>query len=226
MGTILGAAALVVALIAAALVFVVPGPTGPAGGLSSSGVPNVTLWVVASETGAVARSSGVVSVTDISAGHYQVLFGEILTECTFSASLATTGEGTEGAGWATVTLAHGSLNTTNVTTYNGTTGDVAAASFHVVAVCPGGLSAVVSSNGTYLSGYGVNWTAQRPAHTGTYYVVFDQNVSGCAYVFGLNGGSGSVTGATLALDTDGTWVDTYNSAGALTNESFHVNVYC
>lgn len=226
-GMVLGAIALAVALIAAALVFVIPGPTGPAGGLSSSGVPSVSLWVVSDQNGVIARSSGVDSVTNVSSGHYQVLFGEILTDCTFSASLATIAYGTEPGGWATVSMAYHSLNTTNVTTYNAT-GVVTPMSFHVVAVCPGGLSAVVASNGTYVDGYGVNWTVR--SGVGVYYVVFDQSVAGCAYIFGLGeGGSpppGSVTGATLGINNNGVWVDTYNANGANANQSFHVNVYC
>lgn len=227
LGLMLGAIALAVALVAVALAFVIPGPSGSTGPAGSSGIPNYTLWAVVGSNGVLSRSSGVASSTEVSAGQYQIVFDQMLTGCTVDASLGTTGTGSEAAGSVTFVLAYHSLNTTNVTTLNAS-GVVTAGSFHIVAICPGGLTAEVASNGTFVSGDGVDWTLLHS--TGTYYVVFNQDVASCAYIVALGTGgvppSGSATAASLSVNHDGVWVNTYDTAGTLTDEPFTVAVYC
>jgi hypothetical protein len=93
------------------------------------------------------------------------------------------------------------------------------------------LWAVVEANGVLARGSGVtNVTLQAG---GAYIVNFTANVSNCAYIadLGLTGntstqaaGFATVVGA--AISHDGVWVSTYDSTGTLTDEPFHLAVFC
>ena len=227
MAMILAAIALAVAVVAVGLSFALPGPAGPSGSSNSTSVPGVTLWAVVGSTGAISRSAGTASSYESGTGQYQVNFTQILYGCTYAAALGTTAYGTQAAGSATVTTVVADLSSLKVSTFNAT-GVATDESFHLVVSCPGGMSAVVASNGTFVSGTGVAATQQ--GGKGYYQVIFTRDVSTCAYVGALGeGGSspaGSITTATYGANHDGVWVNTYNSNGAATNESFHLSVYC
>lgn len=227
----LGALGVVLGLIALAAAFAVPGPAGPSG--SSSGTPNVTYWAVVDSGGGLARGYQVNSTTLTATGEYTVTFLPFLDGCTFGANLATTSAGTQPGGWATVTADAANPHAVDVATYNAS-GPLTDYSFHVAASCPGGLSAVVAADGTFVSGAGVissgNFGGTSP---GTYNVIFDQDVSSCAYIGGPGSGSGqsvagagSVTFASLAANSYGVWVDTHAANGTLENQTFHLAVYC
>jgi hypothetical protein len=94
------------------------------------------------------------------------------------------------------------------------------------------LWAVVNSSGS-LARSGCPGTSSSPTSTGEYQVTFPRNVRNCAYIatIGLTGdsgtaGDGTVTLAGLAVSVDGVFVQTFNSAGALTDEPFHLSVNC
>jgi hypothetical protein len=229
LGTILGAVAVALALVAIGVAFLVPGPTGPTGpgGTGSTGIPNVTWYAVVASTGTLSRGNGANTSTLESPGHYQVTFEQILYGCTYSASLGTTDAGSQAAGTATVTKATNSIWGLNVSTFN-STGVATDESFHLAVSCPGGISAVLAANGSFVSGAGVVNTVAFGA--GAYSVDFDQNVASCAYVVGLGASgtppAGSATTAERAGNADGVWVNTYNATGAMTAEPFHLTVYC
>lgn len=220
LATALAAVAIVLALIALAVAFVVPGPAGSQGG---TGNPPAMYFAVVSSSGGLARSSGVSSSYQVATGQYQVNFTTIQYGCSYTADLGTTAAGTQSAGSVKVSSPPTGGVGANVTTFNAT-GSAANESFHIVASCPGGLYASVTASGTFSSGAGVTHSDQQG--TGAYEVIFNTDVSGCAYVASLSSGSGSATVASRAGNLDGVWVNTYNSAGTLTNESFQVTVTC
>jgi hypothetical protein len=228
LATILAVVAIVLALIAMGLTFVVPGPKGPAGGPEQT--PNVTFFAVVASDGALQRGSPNVNTSvQVGTGEYQVYFNTTLYDCTYWANLGTITDGTSGPGTATVTKVPHSVYGLAVVTYNATQAVDADAAFHLIVSCPGGLTAVVLSNGTFQSGANVNFTYQEG--TGAYEVLFDQNVAGCAYTAGLgtsfsSSPGGSATTASRSGQLDGVWITTYNSGGTLTNETFHLSVYC
>jgi hypothetical protein len=93
------------------------------------------------------------------------------------------------------------------------------------------LWAVVESTGTLARG-GTGTVSAKSPSTGRYEIVFKQNVSKCAYI----ATEGSTTAgvpvaafvgvATLEENPDGVFVETFNTAGVLTAEPFHLAVFC
>jgi hypothetical protein len=91
--------------------------------------------------------------------------------------------------------------------------------------------AVVGSTGGLARGFQV--TGAHQLATGTYQVDFAQSITGCAYLgtIGLTGSTGTsaageITVVGRAGDAKGVFVQTFNSAGALTNLSFHLGILC
>jgi hypothetical protein len=93
------------------------------------------------------------------------------------------------------------------------------------------LWAVVGSTGTLVRG-GTGTVSAKSPSTGRYEILFKQDVSKCAYI----ATEGSTTNgvpvasligvATLEENPDGVFVETFNPAGTLTAESFHLAVFC
>lgn len=227
--TILAAIALALAVVALAVSFVVPGPTGAQGASGTSGTPTVTYFAVVGSTGALSRDSNVTSSYLVATGHFEVNFTTIQNGCTYVADLGVAGPTTQPAGSVTVTPPPAGGTDVNVSTFNAT-GVATDEGFYVVATCPGGLFASVNATGAYVSGDQVESSLR--IDTGAYQVLFNQDIAGCAYVAGLGttgGGSppaGSATVAPRAGHANGVWVNTYNATGGLTNDAFHVSVYC
>jgi hypothetical protein len=93
------------------------------------------------------------------------------------------------------------------------------------------LYAVVNSNGTLARDFQAA-DAEELA-PGIYQVDFNENITGCAYLatIGLTGSSGvsppgMITVVGRAGDPDGVFVETFNSAGAITALSFHLGILC
>lgn len=91
--------------------------------------------------------------------------------------------------------------------------------------------AVVGGTGGLARGFEATGATQLA--TGTYQVDFAQNITGCAYLgtIGLTGslgasGPGTITVVGRAGDANGVFIQTYNSAGALANLSFHLGILC
>jgi hypothetical protein len=87
--------------------------------------------------------------------------------------------------------------------------------------------AVVNSNGTLARGRGVVSTARLT--TGFYQVIFDTNITGCAYIGtvvlpGLVNVGGFLT--TKAGTTNTVLVNTFSEAGGVDDRSFQVEVVC
>jgi hypothetical protein len=93
------------------------------------------------------------------------------------------------------------------------------------------LYAVVNSTGTLARGFGA--TGAHQLGTGTYEVDFYENVANCAFLgtIGLTGSSlssppGEITVVGRSGNANGIFVQTFNSAGTLTNLSYHLGVLC
>jgi hypothetical protein len=91
--------------------------------------------------------------------------------------------------------------------------------------------AVVGNTGGLARGFQA--TGAHQLATGTYQVDFSQNITGCAYLgtIGLTGSLGAsapgeITVVGRAGDANGVFVQTFNSAGTLTNLSFHLGILC
>jgi S-layer homology domain len=89
--------------------------------------------------------------------------------------------------------------------------------------------AVVNDVGTLVRGRGVVSTVRGT--TGFYEVIFDTNITGCAYIGtvvvpGIAGLGGFLTTARLAGTTNGVLVNTFSEAGGIADRTFQVEVVC
>ncbi|HTP53987.1 MAG TPA: hypothetical protein VML94_03355 [Thermoplasmata archaeon] len=227
LATILAVVAIVLSLVAVGISFANMKSTSTS---SAPGVAPESLYAVVASNGALVRASGVNGSIETGTGTYQVNFTQILYQCTYSAILGTTGTGVQPAGYATVAKDAANSSDLDVSTYNQSTHALTSYSFHIVASCPGGLYAAVSATGTFVSGAGVS--ASFSQGLGAYTVLFNQDVAGCAFSGGLGesgsgpSSSGMFTVADRAGNSNGVWIDTFLSNGTLSNESFHLEVYC
>ncbi|MGP8136134.1 MAG: hypothetical protein ACLQD8_08495, partial [Thermoplasmata archaeon] len=228
MGTTLGAIALVVALIALAMNFVVPGPAGPQG---APGPAATTYWAVVNQTGGLVRGNDATSATMILTGVYQVTFGADVSDCAYLATVGRPGGlGYPSSGLVTVAAVSGNSHAVQVSVTNLTSLMLAKSGFSVAAVCGAGLWAVVSSTGTLARGNGVVSTTMTGP--GVYDIVFDQQVENCSFLASLGStGSGSapVGGVTVADFTgrsDGVKVATWADTGESVSFSFHLVAIC
>lgn len=92
------------------------------------------------------------------------------------------------------------------------------------------LWAVIDTNGSRVRGSGVTSTTR--AAPGAYHVVFNQDVTGCGYLatLGRTGAQvaqgGEIGTGGLPGTPNGVWVRTRDSAGNLTDRSFHIAITC
>ncbi len=219
LGTILGATAIVLAVIALVLGATLP----PAPSSSSGAPPPVLLTAVVSSSGTVVRGAANNSTHD-STGVYTVYFPQYLNGCSWQANPGTTAFGVEPAARATVSPLPVPTYGVKVSTFNTSTGASQDSDFHLVGTCPGGLWASVGSTGTYEDGAQVSGV--QFLSTGTYAVNFTRNVWTCVYIASLQSGSGSATTARYGANPHGVWINTYDPSGAPVNASFTLTVYC
>ena len=92
--------------------------------------------------------------------------------------------------------------------------------------------AVVAADGTLARGSS-SVVSSAPLFAGAYEVIFNKDVSGCAFVATIgttiNGGvatPGEISVAGRTGNVDGVFVSTQDSAGANANNSFHLSVSC
>jgi hypothetical protein len=245
-GTTLAAIALAIAVVAVALNFVVPGPTGARGaqgGTGSTGSPGSTgptgsqgppvteFWADVNVSGALVHGSQSNGSFLLSTGNYQVNFTQNVSQCGFVGSVVVQSSiGVPPAGGVTVAARNQDPDALWVTT-NGPTGVPTDEAFDVVAVCSADLWAVVGPTGSVVRGVDV----VSAAHDGTggYTVVFDQDVANCAFLgtLGTVGSSGLVSPGYVSVQGEyetpnGVYVATYNATGVATDSSFHLAVVC
>jgi hypothetical protein len=94
--------------------------------------------------------------------------------------------------------------------------------------------AVVRSNATLARGRGV-FSVSRPSGfpVGNYIVRFLDNIRNCAYTATVGdfdalgvGPTGEVTTVGAAIDVRGVYLQTFNSAGSISDRTFHLLVSC
>ena len=93
--------------------------------------------------------------------------------------------------------------------------------------------AVVNSNGTLARDLGAVSAQKLGTTTGQYEVIFDHDVSKCAFVatIGLSDNVGSPPAGEISVNgrngnPAGVYVATYNSSGARSDRGFHLQVAC
>jgi hypothetical protein len=194
------------------------------------------LDAVVDSGGVLARGNRVVSTAHLGPGAYEVIFDRKVSQCAFNASIGTTGTGSiPTPGQVTVAGRAGNKFGVFVRIVD-RAGASLDQSFHLGVVCgTKNLLAVVDSNGVLARGPRVVSTAKLGGvNGGTYEVIFDRTVSGCAYTATVgtigNGGSIStpvaITTATRAGNPNGVFIFIHQTSGATIDEPFHLIVKC
>jgi hypothetical protein len=195
---------------------------------SVAAVCGAGLWAVVSSTGTLVRGSGVLSATMTGPGVFDVKFDQVVENCSFLASLGSTGSGSAPVGVVTVADFTGTSDGIKVATW-ADTGESISFSFHLVAICSSPTWAVVrasgaeyigSSNGTSLAG------------TGLYLVNFTNYMANCAAI-GTVGSSDLTTPAPgMVATAEGFiaeysfWAYTFDMTGASASEPFNLAAFC
>jgi hypothetical protein len=197
-----------------------------------------TNFAVVDSAGTKARGRHVVSTTHLGAGNYEVVFDHKVSGCAFVATIGTIGAGSVvNPGLITVAGRAGNPAGVFVRVVD-RLGNSLDSSFHLAVTCGSAKDyAVVEGTGVLARGHHVTSVAKLSStpNAGTYQVIFDRTVSGCAYNISIgpttNGGSigpppVASTTATRAGNANGVFIFIHQANGATIDEPFHLTVYC
>jgi len=188
-------------------------------------------FAVVGKGGALSRGSHALSARRIARGEYSVHFDSDVSNCVLTASVGSTGT-TPVTAPGEISVAPGKKPHNVFVATIGASGSLKNFPFHLSAACgTTPFRAVVTSGGTLVRGRKVTMTSH--IGPGTYAVIFDQNVSTCAYTatIGSAGAAFStlpltVTTATRAGNPNGAFIFIHNAAGAVADHAFHLVTRC
>lgn len=194
-------------------------------------------WAVVAADGTLARSgTKVLSTAHLGTGSYEVIFTRSVARCAFTGTIGTTGAGSiPSPGQLTVAGRAGNKAGVFVRIVD-RSGNSLDSSFHLFVNC--GISAlygVLEANGALARSQNVVSVAKLSGpNGGTYEVIFNRTVSGCAYTASVgtttNGGSIStpvaITTATRAGNSNGVFIFIHQTNGSTIDEPFHLVVSC
>jgi hypothetical protein len=109
------------------------GPAGPAGPAGPPGTVS-RLFAVVNPSGSIARGAGTTAVGRTGLGAYEVIFGQNVANCVYTASIGEAGNITPTDGMVTVGRRNGNANGVRVNTRN-QNGQAADRGFHLIVVC-------------------------------------------------------------------------------------------
>jgi hypothetical protein len=195
-------------------------------------------WAVIGSDGSIARrGSPVVSAAHLGTGNYEVIFSRPVAKCSFTGAIGTTGAGSiSNPGTLTVAGRAGNKNGVFVRIVD-RLGNSLDSSFHLGVTCgKASLMAVLEANGALARSHNVVSVAKLSGtNGGTYEVIFNRTVSGCAYIASIgpttNGGSIGpppvvITTATRAGNSNGVFLFLHQANGSTIDEPFHLAVNC
>jgi len=194
-------------------------------------------FAVVDSIGNLSRGGHVLSSAHLGAGAYEVIFDKNVSKCAFTASVGTTGTGSvPNPGMITVAGRAGNNAGVFIRIVD-RLGNSADLPFHLALNCGRRkFIAVVESNGTLARGGNVVSLAKLSGtNGGTYEVIFNATVAGCAYTANVgtstNGGSVgpppvTISTATRAGNSSGVFIFIHQANGATIDEPFHLVVVC
>jgi hypothetical protein len=197
-------------------------------------------FAVVDENGILARGGAtVVSTARLAIGAYEVIFSKSVAKCSFTGTIGTTGTGSvPSPGQLTVAGRSGNKAGVFVRIVD-RSGNSLDSPFHLGVTCgKTKLYAVVATTDTTATlarGHNVVSVAKLSGPGGgTYEVIFNRTVSGCAYTASVGtttqGGSIStpvaITTATRAGNANGVFIFIHHTNGSTIDEPFHLTVKC
>jgi hypothetical protein len=204
--------------------------------VAALGAPGVAQaaqkWAVVNSAGTLVRGAGATAAIHLGTGTYQVNFSSNQTLCAYVATPGDVGAGSvSGPKLATVASRAGNTKGLFIQTFDQSSGALVDTPFHVQTFCGLQYYGVVASNGTLARGAHIVSTA--PLGTGSYEVIFDKNVSKCAFTGSIGTTStgsipspGQLTVAGRAGNVNGVFVRIVDRAGVSLDSSFHLSVNC
>jgi len=194
-------------------------------------------FAVVGSDGVLDRGAGVTGASRLGTGSYQVAFDRDVSSCAWTATIGTTAVGTvPSPGGITVVRDASDPHAVVVTTID-RHGALADSAFHMAVNCgPTRLIAVVRSDGTTARGVSVASSAKLSpvAGDGRYEVVFDRDVSACAFTGTIGRpGHGSAIAEPIELSTAsrdgnpaGVYAAVHVAGGGTADRPFHLTVWC
>jgi hypothetical protein len=181
--------------------------------------------------GTLARGTHAVSARRLRRGEYGVHFDRDVTGCVLTASIGSTGAMPVAAPGA-ISVAPGRKPHNAFVTTLGRDGRPDDFPFHLAAACGrSSLRAGVTSDGTVL--HGGNVVSANRLSAGSYEVIFDRDVSACAYTATIGRPSPGFTRRSLTITTasrggnpNGAFVFIHDVSGAVADHAFDVVAHC
>jgi hypothetical protein len=188
-------------------------------------------FAVVDANGVLVRGQGAKSATRVAPGIYQVVFNTNVTGCAYTASYGDAGSGSPiGPIEVTVASLASSKKGVFVETWDQDKGTTSDHPFHLKVTCAGNF-AVVGTGGALARGSHV--TSSQELSTGQYEVIFDHDVTTCAFTatfgttaFGNVGVPGEITVVGRAGNPNGVFIRVMDPTGAFLADSFHLAVDC
>lgn len=194
--------------------------------------PGTGQWAVSDANGNLIRSNRAKSITHVSTGLYEVKFKTDMTGCSYVATIADPGANlVSNPGLAFTASSPDSADAVSVETTD-LSGNPVDFPFQLQTTCGSAGDWAVIDNGDSMA-RGNDVTAVTHVGTGQYEVTFGKVMTSCTFVAGIGDSGQNVTPAPgLAFvaaghsSPNGVFVQTQNLAGALTDNSFDLQVIC
>lgn len=216
--------------------------------------PVADRWAVVNSDGTLARHAGAVSSALISRGTYRVTFASSVAQCVYQATLGNAGAGIPPVGKISVATAAGfGVSKAVLVVARTSAGTPTSAGFHLFVSCPDTRDASVArtveksaataatesrlskndrwafvgGSGNLQEGRGVVET--RLVGDGTFEVIFDRNVTQCAYIASLASAghqSDQIGVAARGRNPNGVFVKTTTYAGDPFGLGFYLALKC
>jgi hypothetical protein len=197
-------------------------------------IPFPRRWAVLDGAGKLIRSAGVLSTKKLTTGRYEVVFNRNVSTCGYTATIGDTANALVYTPGLIHTASSGASGNGVVVETRDLGGNLADFPSHVNVNCSATSAAkfaVVGAAGNFVRGGGVVSTTRFGV--GRYEVVFDEDVSGCAYTATVGDpATGSIAGRPWVFTAgghtggDGVYVETKNPGGGLSDFPFHLDVRC
>jgi len=192
---------------------------------------NKELYAVVDSTGVLARGPRVTATAHPGIGQYKVKFDKDVSRCAYTATIGTPGTGSVPNPGVITVQRNANPNTVFVRTFS-RAGAAFDFPFHLAVDCrTAKLFATIRVDGTKIDGANVVSAAKLSGPGGgTYEVIFNRTVSGCAYNASISVGLTTIpvtiTTATRAGNPNGVFIFIHKTDGGTFDEPYHLALAC
>lgn len=192
---------------------------------------NKELYAVVDANGVLARGSRVTGTAHPGVGQYKMTFNQDVSRCAYTATIGTISAGSVPNPGVITVQRNANPNVVFVRTYS-RTGPATDFPFHLAVDCGGTkLFATIRVDGTKARGANVVSASKLSGPGGgTYEVIFNRTVAGCAYTaaisIGLTTIPVTITTATRAGNSNGVFIFIHKTDGSTFDDPFNLALAC